>query len=78
MKFVIYFVTIGACIPPIIGYIQCMTKNQILDEIHAVVSFLMDEQERLMAEGKEKEFWEIEPVLDTLQRRHYQIRTSTP
>ncbi len=55
-----------------------MTKNQILDEIHAVVSFLMDEQERLMAEGKEKEFWEIEPVLDTLQRRHYQIRTSTP
>jgi hypothetical protein len=42
-------------------------------ELHATISFLMDEQERLTAEGKHKEFWEIEPVLDTLQRRYYSM-----
>ena len=36
----------------------------------------MDEQERLVAEEKEKEYWEIEPVLDILQRRYYQLLTS--
>lgn len=41
-----------------------------------MVSFLMDEQERLVAEEKEKEYWEIEPVLDILQRRYYQLLTS--
>jgi len=53
-----------------------MTTTPTLQEIHAVLSFLMDEQERLTAEGKETEFWEIEPVLDTLQRRYYQIKMS--
>lgn len=44
------------------------------EEIHAVLSYLMDEQERLLVEGKEKEYWEIEPVLDILQRRYYRMR----
>lgn len=47
-----------------------------LEEIHAVLSYLMDEQERLLSEGKLKEYEEIEPVLDTLQRRYYRMKHS--
>ena len=57
-------------------YITGMTKTTTYQELNAVVSFLMDEQERLTAEGKHKEFWEIEPVLDTLQRRANKLRDS--